>query len=134
MKEPKEIEVRVSKQDHKIPNDLFDSLSKGLYPTTSVTVHGVGEFVLHFPSGKDEMASARMTARYIGNMSRDSFHPGIMNAIERDCTLIVCIDSYPEDFPEAWKNEGFFDYPKPEVKNAIFKAFDTFLAEVKKKI
>lgn len=133
-KNDEKVEVSGKRTATNIPNDLMVSLSKGTYPDTTISIPNVGEFVMKFPTGRDEMAVARMTSKYLGGLPRESFTPGMLMAVERDCTLIVCIDEYPEDFGEYWKKEGFFDYPKVEVKNALYKAFSTFLDEVQERI
>lgn len=121
-------------RDQAIEKDLMSSLSKGVMPSLTITYPGVGQFKLRFPTSNDELAQARIVSKYLGGLPRESFDKLIVSALEMNALLIVAIEEYPDDFPEIWKREGFIDYPKAEVKNALNKAFLEFRKEIEKKI
>jgi hypothetical protein len=110
------------------------ALEDGVMPSCTLTVPDVGQFVMKFPTPSDEMGQARITARYLGGLPRDSFSAGLVGAMDRDACLITCIEEYPENFPEKWKYDGFLNYPVTEVKNALYKAFSEFRKEVENRI
>lgn len=127
-----------SKKDVKketiIGKDLMQSLEEGVMPTLDVTIPKVGQFTIKFPTGEDEMRQARIVASQLGGLPRSSYPADLLYGLERDTTLIVLIDEYPEDFPRTWRNDGLINYPKTEVKNALYNAFLEFRKEISEEI
>ena len=100
-------------------------ISKGEYPEEIIDSR-YGAFILKFPSGLDFQVISRKTAACCGGMPLQSFPPEVNAANEINSTLDVVIKDYPKDFPGKWKHNGIVDFPDWEVKNALFKAFNSF--------
>jgi hypothetical protein len=114
-------------------NTIIGRISKGKSPTELIeTPYGV--FEVKYPSGKDINVIARKKAASLGGMPTVSFGYETVLKIERDVTLSEVIITYPEGFAKEFKNENFEDFPDEEVKNSIFKAFNTFFIETQEAI
>jgi len=114
-------------------NTIVGKIAKGEFPEESVKTK-YGEFVIKFPSGEDFMIISRKKATYFGGLPINSFDIRVQNVAERDATLSVIINQYPEKFPEKWEGDGFINFPDEEVKNTIYKAFNTFYSKTQDRI
>lgn len=114
-------------------NTLIGQIAKGELPVKKVeTKYGV--FTLQFPSGKDSRVIGRKAASFCNGMPLNSFNMNDIMSFEIDATLDVVIKEYPGDFPGTWKHDGIVDFPDQEVKNFLFKEFNTFYNEIQKGI
>jgi hypothetical protein len=112
-------------------NQLIGKIAQGEYPTKKEkTVYG--EFELEFPSGESVQLIARKKASYCGGLPLNSYGISDQMRFDVDATLAVVIKSYPAEFPEKWEGDGIVGFPDLEVKNALFKAFNTFYDKTQK--
>ena len=114
-------------------NTIIGQMAKGKYPEEIVETK-YGEFIVKFPSGMDFQVIARKTAACYGGYPLVSFSTEVQNVNDINMTLSEIITTYPDKFPGKWKHEGIVDFPDWEVKNALFKAFNTFYSETQKEI
>jgi len=114
-------------------NTIIGKISKGKNPEEIVSTP-YGEFIVKFPTGKDINVIARKKAAALGGMPITSFGFETVMRIERDITLSEVITGYPDKFPKEFKGEDFDNFPDEEVKNTIFKAFNTFFTETQESI
>lgn len=114
-------------------NTIIGKISKGKNPEEIVSTP-YGEFIVKFPTGKDINVIARKKAAALGGMPISSFGYETVMKIERDVTLAEVITSYPDKFPIEFKGEDFDNFPDEEVKNTIFKAFNTFFSTTQEAI
>lgn len=114
-------------------NTIIGRISKGEYPEKVVKTK-YGEFKVKFPSGRDVQLIGRLKASYMGGFPSNQFDINFLNTFERDATLNVIITSYPDEVGEEFRKDNFVDFPDEEVKNSIYKEFNTFLSDTKKSI
>lgn len=114
-------------------NTIVGKIAKGEFPEETVKTK-YGEFSVKFPSGEDFILIARRKAGFFGGMPIDSFDLRTINVAERDATLSTMITTYPEKFPKQWEGDGIINFPDEEVKNSIYKAFNTFYSETSDRI
>jgi hypothetical protein len=118
--------MKIDKKD-----SLLAKMAKGEYPKKTVsTVYG--DFVLQYPSGRDNGIIARRAAVQLNGLPRNSFGNDYLSVVHRDCTLSVVINEYPEEFPEEMRKENIDEFPDEEVKNLLLKEFYTFFRETQK--
>ena len=111
---------------------LLNDLSKGKYPEKEISTD-VGMFVIRYPSGSDNVEIQRRISIILEGRPRNSYPADYLVGLERDITLSVLTQEYPNDFPEEWKG-NFVNYPLWEVKNSIAKEFSTFCGAVRERI
>lgn len=114
-------------------NTIIGQISKGNYPEEIIDTK-YGEFIVKFPSGLDFKVISRKTAACYGGMPVNSFNTTTQYVNDRDMTLSEMIMTYPDKFPGKWQKDGIVDFPDEEVKNSLFKAFNTFYTETQEKI
>ena len=114
-------------------NTIIGKIAKGEYPEDIVSTK-YGEFIVKFPSGLDFQVISRKIAACYGGMPANSFSNNVQFVNDRDMTLSVVITSYPNKFPDDWKEDGIVNFPNEEVKNALLKAFNTFYSKTQDKI
>ena len=114
-------------------NSIIGQISKGNYPEEIISTK-YGEFIVKFPSGKDFQVVSRKIAALFGGMPISSFGANMSFTNERDMTLSVVITSYPDKFPKNFQGDDIVDFPDEEVKNSLFKAFNTFYTGTQSKI
>ncbi len=106
---------------------------KGEYPKLTIETK-YGKFVVKYPTGKDFDLIARLRAESLNGLPYASFDRTAQGRYNIDSTLQVVIADYPADFAEVWQKDGIIDFPDQEVKNFIFKKFDTFCNETQDSI
>lgn len=114
-------------------NSIIGQISKGKYPEEIVETK-YGEFILKYPSGKDINVISRKTAALSAGMSFDAFPLTVTLVNRRDMTLSTIITSYPDKFPKNFQGDDIIDFPDEEVKNSLYKAFNTFYSNTQEKI
>ena len=112
-------------------NTLIGKIAKGEFPRKIVNTD-YGEFVVQFPSGMDSRVIGRKAASFCNGMPLNSFDMSNIMSFEIDATLSVVIKEFPADFPKDWKEDGIVNFPNQEVKNFLFKEFNTFYSETQK--
>lgn len=114
-------------------NTIIGQIAQGKYPEEIIETK-YGEFIVKFPSGLDYKVISRKTAACYGGMPVSSFSTTVQYVNDRDMTLSEVIMTYPDKFPEKWQRDGIVDFPDEEVKNLLFKEFNTFYTGTQKKI
>jgi len=114
-------------------NSIIGQISKGKYPEEIISTK-YGEFIVKFPSGKDAQVISRKIAASFGGMPISSFALSVAYVNERDMTLSTVITTYPDKFPKDFQGDDIVDFPDEEVKNALYKAFNTFYSGTQEKI
>lgn len=114
-------------------NTIIGQIAAGNVPKTTVT-NKVGKWVLKYPTGRDFQAIARKTAAALGGFPVDSFEVDYRFVAKRDAVLSIGIVEYPKDFPVSFQGDDISDYPDEEVKNSLYKEFNTFYSDTQKKI
>ncbi len=114
-------------------NSLIGKMSQGEYPTKKEMTR-YGEFTLRFPSGRDYQIISQRKAEMFGGVNINSFDLSYAFSVDRDMTLSVCITEYPVNYPDAWKGRDIVDFADKEVKNALYKAFNSFCTDTNKKL
>lgn len=112
-------------------NYLIGKIAQGELPTIKVDTK-YGEFEIEFPTGNTIQVIARKKASYCGGLPMNSFGLSDQMRFDVDATLSEVIKNYPNGFPEKWQGEDIIDFPDQEVKNVIFKAFNTFYNKTQK--
>lgn len=114
-------------------NTLIGEIAEGKFPQERVKTK-YGEFVIEFPSGQDKSLISYRKASCCNGLPMNSYSMADIIRFDIDSTLSVVIKDYPKDFPEDWKKENISSFPDQEVKDLIFKSFNTFFDKAQKRL
>lgn len=96
-------------------------------PTKEITVDGIGTFVFHLPTLKDQLRIGIMKTRDlcqgVNPEALDSMTDNISHMV---ATLAVCCDSYPTDGEGNSRPFDFLSLDDFEALLKIYKPFDTW--------
>jgi len=106
-------------------NTIIGQMLKGTYQEKVITTKH-GDFKVTYPTGKDTDLISRVNASSLNGLPRNSFDGASLGRYHVNATLEVVITEYPKDFPEAWQKGNISEFPDQEVKNLLFKEFNTF--------
>ena len=112
---------------------LIAQIARGEYPTEKIDTK-YGEFTLQYPSGRDYQMIAQRKSTMFGGRSIESYDISYAAVVDRDMVLSVAISKYPPKYPEKWMGLDIVDFPDMEVKNALYKAFNTFCQRTSEQI
>jgi len=112
-------------------DQLIREMAVGKYPTVEIKAGKFKEpFIIKYLSGDEMSAVGRKLSEYFGGQNLESIPAENYYTAKQGMYLNFAVKEYPKDFEGVWKKEDFINYPDMEVKNELFKSFNTFFIEV----